>query len=64
MFDRSFRSTEYFFLEKGNELVESTKEAAHDVSAKAKDLEKSAEHKLAEATKAGKEKTLCFGFVC
>ena len=43
--------------------MESTKETAHEVGAKAKELEKSAEHKLTESTKAGKEKILCFRMI-
>jgi hypothetical protein len=35
-------------------LVESGKHAAHDASVKAVELEKSAEHKLAEVEKSGK----------
>ena len=41
-------------LEKTNELAESVKQTAHDVSVKAVELEKSAENKLAEAANFGK----------
>lgn len=57
------RLTRYSLLEKGNDLVESTKETAHEVSAKAEELAKSAEHKLAVATNAGKDKILSFRMI-
>ncbi len=41
------------FLEKTNELIDSAKQTAHDVSAKAQELEKSAEQKLQEIEKTG-----------
>ncbi len=41
------------FLEKTNELIDSAKHTAHDVSAKAQELEKSAEQKLQEIEKIG-----------
>jgi hypothetical protein len=43
-------------------LVDSVKETAHDISVKAKELEKSAEHKLEEAEKRGKNFEIKFVF--
>lgn len=45
---------EFVILEKTNELVESAKHTAHDVSVKAQELEKSAEASLLQAEQAGK----------
>jgi hypothetical protein len=44
------------FLEKTNELIDSAKHKAHDASAKAQELEKTAEQKLVAAEKAGEQK--------
>ncbi len=43
-------------------MVDSVKETAHDISVKAKELEKSAEHKLEEAEKRGKNFEIKFVF--
>jgi dGTP triphosphohydrolase len=49
-----FKRNLFFCLEKTNELIENAKQVAHDVSEKAQEIEKSAEHNLAEAEKIGR----------